>query len=50
MVMGPDRARNQELLCWRWPEAIYWTGEDKALFALGVQAQILSRLFGSVIF
>jgi hypothetical protein len=24
--MGPDRARNQERLCWQGPAAIYWTG------------------------
>jgi hypothetical protein len=25
MIMGPDGTRNQDLLCWRGPAAIYWT-------------------------
>jgi hypothetical protein len=29
VIMSPDGARNQELLCWRGPAAIYWTGQRR---------------------
>jgi hypothetical protein len=28
--MGPDRAQNQERLCWRGPAAIYWARLDRS--------------------
>jgi hypothetical protein len=31
--MIPEGTRNQERLCWRGPEAIYWTGLDKRSYS-----------------